>query len=41
MDFDAITLSPLMGYDSVAPFLDYKDKWSILTMTSNIEVKTF
>ena len=26
MDFDAITLSPLMGYDSIAPFLEYEDK---------------
>ena len=42
MDFDAITLSPLMGYDSIAPFLDYKDKWSILlTMTSNPGSKDF
>ena len=23
MDFDAVTLSPYMGYDSVAPFLEY------------------
>ena len=42
MDFDAITLSPLMGYDSIAPFLYYKDKWSILlTMTSNPGSKDF
>ena len=42
MDFDSITLSPLMGYDSIAPFLDYEDKWSILlTMTSNPGSKDF
>jgi orotidine-5'-phosphate decarboxylase len=36
MDFDAITLSPYMGKDSVAPFLAYEDKWVILLgLTSN------
>jgi len=36
MDFDAVTVSPYMGYDSVAPFLGYQDKWVILlTLTSN------
>ncbi len=35
-DFDAITVSPYMGADSVAPFLKYKDKWVILlALTSN------
>ncbi|HRP02998.1 MAG TPA: orotidine-5'-phosphate decarboxylase [Candidatus Kapabacteria bacterium] len=34
--FDSITLSPYMGYDSLKPFLDYKDKISfILALTSN------
>lgn len=33
---DAVTLAPYMGEDSVAPFLPYKDKWSIiLALTSN------
>lgn len=33
---DAITLSPYMGRDSVAPFLEWKSKWSIiLAITSN------
>lgn len=36
MDFDAVTLAPYMGVDSVSPFLEYKDKWAIvLALTSN------
>lgn len=36
MPFDAITVAPYMGEDSVRPFLDYKDKWTIvLALTSN------
>jgi orotidine-5'-phosphate decarboxylase len=36
MNFDAITLSPYMGADSVEPFLEYQDKWIIvLAHTSN------
>ncbi len=38
MDFDAITVAPYMGEDSVKPFLDYgsKEKWTvILALTSN------
>lgn len=35
-DFDAITLSPYMGRDSIEPFLEYTDKWVIvLALTSN------
>jgi len=35
-DFDAITVAPYMGIDSVSPFLEYKDKWVILlALTSN------
>jgi len=34
--FDAITLSPYMGFDSIQPFLEYDDKASfILCLTSN------
>jgi orotidine-5'-phosphate decarboxylase len=34
--FDAITVAPYMGADSVKPFLAYKDKWTILLgLTSN------
>lgn len=42
MDFDAVTLSPYMGEDSVRPFLDYKGKWSIiLALTSNPSASDF
>ncbi|MFZ1704769.1 MAG: orotidine-5'-phosphate decarboxylase [Saprospiraceae bacterium] len=34
--FDAITVSPYMGEDSIRPFLEYKNKWVIvLGLTSN------
>lgn len=34
--FDAITVNPYMGSDSVQPFLEYKNKWTIvLGLTSN------
>ena len=36
MNFDAITVAPYMGEDSVTPFLTYEDKWVILlALTSN------
>lgn len=36
MDFDAVTVAPYMGEDSVSPFLTYVDKWVILlALTSN------
>jgi orotidine-5'-phosphate decarboxylase len=36
MHFDAITVAPYMGVDSVGPFLEYKNKWTILlALTSN------
>ncbi len=36
MGFDAITVAPYMGKDSVGPFLNYDDKWVILlALTSN------
>ena len=36
LPFDAITVAPYMGEDSVRPFLDYTDKWTIvLGLTSN------
>lgn len=35
-NFDAVTVAPYMGYDSVVPFLKFKDKWAIvLALTSN------
>jgi orotidine-5'-phosphate decarboxylase len=36
LDFDAVTVSPYMGEDSVLPFLSYPGKWVIiLALTSN------
>lgn len=36
MSFDAVTVAPYMGEDSVTPFLSYEDKWVILlALTSN------
>jgi orotidine-5'-phosphate decarboxylase len=36
MPFDAITVAPYMGEDSVRPFLEYEGKWAIvLGLTSN------
>src|SRR4051812_41947554 len=40
--FDAVTVAPYMGSDSVKPFLEYKDKWVIvLALTSNDGAKDF
>lgn len=34
--FDGVTVNPYMGKDSVMPFLEFKDKWTILlALTSN------
>ncbi len=36
LNFDAITVAPYMGSDSVSPFLSYPEKWVIiLALTSN------
>lgn len=36
MDFDAVTVAPYMGEDSITPFLTYENKWVILlALTSN------
>jgi len=36
LGFDAITVAPYMGVDSVSPFLEYDNKWVILlALTSN------
>jgi len=36
MPFDAVTVAPYMGEDSVIPFLSYEGKWAIiLALTSN------
>jgi len=42
LNFDAVTVAPYMGEDSVKPFLDYNDKWAIvLGLTSNVGAKDF
>jgi orotidine-5'-phosphate decarboxylase len=42
MDFDAVTLAPYMGQDTVQSFLKYKDRWSIvLALTSNESAQDF
>lgn len=42
MDFDAVTVAPYMGKDSVNPFLNYPNKWVILlALTSNEGAKDF
>lgn len=42
LDFDAVTVAPYMGYDSVSPFLAYRDKWTILlALTSNAGSEDF
>ena len=36
LNFDAVTVAPYMGEDSVKPFLEYENKWVILlALTSN------
>ncbi len=42
MDFDAVTLAPYMGKDSIEPFLRYPNKWAIiLALTSNASAENF
>lgn len=42
MDFDAVTLAPYMGHDTVNPFLEYEGKWVILlALTSNPSYSEF
>lgn len=41
-NFDAVTVSPYMGNDSITPFLSYTDKWTIvLALTSNAGSQDF
>ncbi len=41
-DFDAVTVSPYMGSDSVQPFFNFKNKWVIiLALTSNKGAEDF
>lgn len=40
--FDAVTVAPYMGSDSIKPFLEYKNKWTIvLGLTSNTGASDF
>jgi len=42
MDFDAVTLAPYMGRDSVDPFLKFDNKWAVvLALTSNPSATDF
>lgn len=42
LDFDAITLSPYMGRDSIQPFLEFPQKWAVvLGLTSNMGAEDF
>lgn len=42
LNFDAITVAPYMGEDSVKPFLEHNDKWTILLgLTSNPGARNF
>ena len=42
LSFDAITVAPYMGEDSVKPFLEFENKWAIvLGLTSNTGSKDF
>ena len=42
LDFDAVTVAPYMGEDSVKPFLSYPSKWIIvLALTSNKGAEDF
>ena len=42
LNFDAVTVAPYMGEDSVAPFLAFDGKWAILlVLTSNIGSQDF
>lgn len=41
-DVDSVTLSPYMGLDTVAPFLQYEGRWAtILALTSNASASDF
>lgn len=42
LNFDAITVAPYMGADSIKPFLEYENKWTIvLGLTSNTGSEDF
>ena len=42
LNYDAVTVAPYMGEDSVSPFLEYKNKWVVLlALTSNKGAEDF
>ena len=42
LSFDAVTVAPYMGEDSIRPFLEFENKWTIvLGLTSNIGSSDF
>ncbi len=42
LDFDAVTVAPYMGEDSVKPFLEFRGKWVVLlALTSNKGAEDF
>ena len=42
LSFDAVTVAPYMGEDSIRPFLEYSEKWTIvLGLTSNAGASDF
>jgi len=42
LNFDAVTVAPYMGEDSIKPFMEYENKWTIvLGLTSNAGAKDF
>jgi orotidine-5'-phosphate decarboxylase len=42
LGFDAVTVAPYMGEDSIRPFLEHTDKWTIvLGLTSNAGARDF
>ena len=42
LNFNAVTLSPYMGKDSILPYLKFKNKWTILlSLTSNSGAEDF
>ncbi len=42
MEFDAVTVAPYMGSDSIKPFLKYEGKWVVvLALTSNPSAEEF
>jgi orotidine-5'-phosphate decarboxylase len=42
LSFDAVTVAPYMGEDSIRPFLEYENRWTILLgLTSNAGARDF